>query len=462
MNQTASASNALPTFTHEQIARQLTDDYWVWEGLGRHYFQPDDGRTITVNLNGLTVDGQNLARAALQSWSDLTPLIFTEVSTIADITFDDERTGAITNFTYSGDEMISAEINISTGWVAFYGAGFDTYSMQTYIHEIGHALGLGHAGFYDGNGRYADDAHYANDSWQVSLMSYFSQVNNTTVDADLAYAVTPMIADLLAIEDLYGPANINMGPTVYGANTNVGGYMGELFNEFFEPGWRVPEFSFTIKDTGGRDTVDFSYEIANQRIDLNPGGISDVGGLIGNMVIATDTMIERAYSGRGNDMLMGNDAANLLTGGIGNDTLIGGKLRDFLDGGQGNDVLGGNGGPDNLKGRGGNDRLAGGYGDDTLSGQGGNDTMAGGAGADRFDFNFGNDVILDFEDDVDTLWLDDRFWSGTLTVTEVLDAYIDTAATTANSVLFRFDSGESLRIEGIGDESLLIDDISFF
>ncbi len=462
MNETSSASNALPTLTNEQIARHLTDDFWDWEEVGRHYFQPADGRTITVNLDGLTEDGRTLARAALQSWADVSPLVFVEVSTIADINFDDEANGAITNFTYSGDQMLSADINISTGWVAFYGTGYDTYSMQTYIHEIGHALGLGHAGFYDGDARYGNDAHYANDSWQVSLMSYFSQTNNTAIDADLAYAVTPMIADLLAIEDLYGPVNVNLGPTIYGANSNVGGYMEELFNTFFDPGWRVPEFSFTIKDTGGRDTLDFSNELADQRLDLRPGGISDVGGIIGNMVIAEDTLIEWAYGGRGDDLIIGNIQANKLVGDEGNDVITGGQLRDFLDGGPGNDVLTGNGGPDNLKGRGGNDRLNGGYGDDIISGQGGNDIMEGGPGADRFDFNFGTDIILDFEDDVDTLWLDDRFWSGTLNVAEVLEAYINDAETTANSVTFRFDSGESLRIEGIGDETLLLDDIVFF
>ncbi len=35
---------------------------------------------------------------------------------------------------------------------------------------------------------------------------------------------------------------------------------------------------------------------------------SDVNGLIGNMTIMRDTVIENAYSGSGNDELIGNDA----------------------------------------------------------------------------------------------------------------------------------------------------------
>ena len=462
MSDTGSASNTLPTFTYQQITQILTDDYWVYDDAERHYFQPADGSTVTVNLVGLTADGQTLARAALDVWAGLTPLVFVETTDPADITFTDDSNGAITFFTYSGSQQISAEIDISTQWLARYGTGFDTYSMQTYLHEIGHALGLGHAGFYDGGGTYANDAHYANDSWQVSLMSYFDQTSNTAINASFAYAVTPMIADLLAIEDLYGPVDVNKGATIYGANSNVGGYLEDLFAEVFEPGFLLPDFAFTIKDTGGRDTLDFRWETADQFIDMNPEGISNVGGLVGNMVIAVDTQIEWAIVGRGDDEVIGNAAGNQIRGNAGNDRLIGGQRSDFLDGGSGNDTLSGNGGNDNLKGRGGNDRLFGGDGDDTLSGQSGNDIMDGGNGSDRFEFNFGDDVIRDFTDDVDTLALDDALWTGTLSVAQVLDSYIDDTEATATSVFFRFDTGDTLRVEGINNDALLLDDIVFF
>ena len=61
-------------------------------------------------------------------------------------------------------------------------------------------------------------------------MAYFAQPDNPHINASYAIPVAPMIADIIAIHDLYGtPVNINSGNTVYGANSNVGGYLGELF-----------------------------------------------------------------------------------------------------------------------------------------------------------------------------------------------------------------------------------------
>ena len=57
--------------------------------------------------------------------------------------------------------------------------GLNTYAFQTYIHEIGHALGLGHPGNYNGEARYPNDAEFQNDSWAMSIMSYFGQTENT-------------------------------------------------------------------------------------------------------------------------------------------------------------------------------------------------------------------------------------------------------------------------------------------
>ena len=48
--------------------------------------------------------------------------------------------------------IASATVNVSTDWVTTDGGandgktGIDSYAYQTYIHEIGHALGLGHQG----------------------------------------------------------------------------------------------------------------------------------------------------------------------------------------------------------------------------------------------------------------------------------------------------------------------------
>jgi len=49
--------------------------------------------------------------------------------------------------------------------------------------------------------------------------------------------------------------------------------------------------------------------------------------------------IENAVGGSGNDLLVGNEAANTLKGGAGNDRLYGAGGADILWGGKGNDVF---------------------------------------------------------------------------------------------------------------------------
>ena len=97
--------------------------------------------------------------------------------------------------------------------------------------------------------------------------------------------------------------------------------------------------ALTLYDTGGTDMLDLRTDRDDQRIDLRPEGISDVYGLTGNLVIAQDVMIENAIAGFGNDVVIGNSAANRLEGRAGDDILEGGADADTLDGGPGNDTV---------------------------------------------------------------------------------------------------------------------------
>ena len=164
---------------------------------------------------------------------------------------------------------------------------------------------------------------------QASVMSYFTQTDNPLIHADYAEPVTPMIADITAIQRLYGaPVNIRSGDTTYGSNSNVGGYLGEFFavltgEKSDSAIYDNRPFALTIWDTGGVDTIDFRTDSEDQRINLLVEGISDVFGLTGNLVIARDTVIEHYVAGSGNDRVVGNDIANRLWGGEGRDTLQG-------------------------------------------------------------------------------------------------------------------------------------------
>ena len=120
------------------------------------------------------------------------------------------------------------------------------------------------------------------------------------------------------------------GDTVYGFNSNA----GAVFN--FGNYTSAP--ALTIYDSGGNDTLDCSGYSAAQTIDLHAGAFSSVGGLVNNIGIALNAIIEKAIGGSGNDTLIANDSGCTLSGGGGNDTLIGGAGNDRLIGGSGVDA----------------------------------------------------------------------------------------------------------------------------
>jgi hypothetical protein len=317
-----------PLANLDTIAAYLTTGYW---GGDAHHFNVTQGGTITVNISTLNAAEQNLARSALQEWTDIIGVTFKEVTTGGQITFDhtEDPKGPIaaTDANWSNGIISSAHVHISTSWVNNYGAGLNTYSFQTYIHEIGHALGLGHAGDYNNTATYLTDALFENDAWSTSIMSYFDQQENTFF-ANQGFsrdiAATPMEAEILAVQSLYGlSTTTRTGDTTYGYNSNAGG----VFNASV-----YPRVTYTIFDSGGKDTLDFSGTVASQLINLNPETFSNVNGFTGNLSIARGTVIENAIGGNGADTIIGNAADNVLSGHLGSDTLTGGAGADtFLD-----------------------------------------------------------------------------------------------------------------------------------
>jgi serralysin len=396
---TLSWAPPLPTYTMDQVASYLASGYWADTGRSWHAFA---GGTITYNITNLTADGQRLAEEAFHAWAGVTGLNFVATTGAAQISFDDNQSGAYANYVSSGNVTQSATVNVDTGWLSTYGTGRNSYSLQTYIHEIGHTLGLGHAGNYNGSAGWSatigGDNHFLNDSWQATIMSYFDQDQNASVNASHAFVVGPMLADIIAIQSLYGvPTNVRAGNTTYGFNSN------SIAEHDFSQYTQGDMVAFGIFDSGGTDTIDTSGFSAAQLIDLRPGTYSNIGGEVGNIGIAFNTVIENATGGSGSDQIIGNVTHNVLMGGAGADFIYGGEGWDTIWGNSSTAIGGFTDGGDTLYGEGGNDLIYGNQGFDFVSGGSGSDTIYGGLDGDTI---WGNDpnAVGAFPDGSDTIY----------------------------------------------------------
>ncbi|WP_161855923.1 M10 family metallopeptidase C-terminal domain-containing protein [Bradyrhizobium sp. CCBAU 051011] len=332
---TVVTSAAKPVASIATLADYLVNGFWQYNSTIAHHWASS---TITYNFSALNSAEKFLAQSALQAWSEVANVTFVQTTGAANITFSNSGTmQAYASGTWNGSGAItSMNIVISSDWVTTDGGandgktGIDSYAYQTYIHEVGHALGLGHQGPYNGSASYATNATYANDTWQYSIMSYFSEPNYS--GSSYRYVVTPQMADIYAMASIYGAATTTRtGDTVYGFNSNA----GAVFN--FSAYSSAP--ALTIYDSGGNDTLDCSGYSAAQTIDLHSGAFSSVGGLVNNIGIALNATIEKAIGGSGNDKLTASDTGCTLSGGGGSDTLIGGAGNDKLIGGIGVDTM---------------------------------------------------------------------------------------------------------------------------
>ena len=435
-----------PSLTRDQAGARITSPHLKWtpdaDGVTRVTFAFRNSFDGGLNYDFARFIPIQMTKTmeSLTAWSDVANIEFTRVGSglSGNGAYSDDATMLFANFTNkiqglggygyypanrafsstSGDAWFYADPRIASLGDEVISSYFSYLSYVPHLisHEIGHILGLSHPGSYDvTSGRtstYADDATYFEDTRQYTIMSYFDASNSgAKVPGD---SQGPLIDDIVAIQSLYG-ANIKtrVGDTVYGFHSTAD---RDWFSASDAKGARA--VMFCVWDADGIDSFDFSGYDNDQKIDLNAGQFSNIGGWIGNVSIAPNVVIENAIGGSGNDVLKGNDAQNRLIGGAGNDSLIAGAGNDLLIGGLGDDLLDGGSGNDtadygdaasavtvaltllqaqNTGGAGtdiltGIENLSGSVYDDVLTGDGGGNRLWGGAGNDTLDGGAGTDT----------------------------------------------------------------------
>jgi Ca2+-binding RTX toxin-like protein len=361
------------------------------------------------------------AMAAFGLYEDFIDVTFNKVSSKADADF---KLVAANNLGYLGyfnppgtyKEGVGAFATDGTGWNNNGGLEQGGYGFVTLIHEFGHAMGLAHPQDRGGTSpkmhgvtnTYGDYGDFDLNQGVFTTMSYNDGWENgpdgTSPSNKYGWQGSMMALDIALLQQKYG-ANTSFakGSTTYKLpDTNSAG-----------------TFYAAIWDTGGKDTISNQGSSGDAMIDLraatlnyeNGGGgfISYVKGIYGGFTIANGVKIENATGGAGNDTLIGNGAKNLLKG---------------------------NNGSDVLKGK---------AGADTLVGNRGNDKLKGNAGNDNFVFknNFNKDKVLDFQDNKDTIRLDDNLWNGTKSVNKVLSQF---GTQNGSDFVFDFGDGDILTI----------------
>jgi len=249
-----------------------------------------------------------------------------------------------TSFGYTGGEL---DIVLNTAGFGSSDTSLSTSSWggHALMHEIGHSLGLSHPHSAIVNGtavltqnfsattqvgfsQLGFSIHSAADMNKeyFTIMSYDDEKPVSGLDT---YAQTPMILDVIALQDAYGAG---LGTSTLGNDVITPGSLGSVsaYRTYF--------------DTGGIDQINLVNYSGGAYLHM---GTSILGAshLVGVSMSMADYQLmssgssptslrwfygeyENAVGSSGNDLIIGNTLNNVITGGAGNDTIDGGGGLD--------------------------------------------------------------------------------------------------------------------------------------
>jgi len=211
----------------------------------------------------------------------------------------------------------------------------DDFGLDVLVHELCHTLGIAHP-FESGHGTTAldgvlSDSHPGTNQLNTSYWTVMSYGNVRPDVIPVSITSPPMSTfDIAALQALYGENQTTASS---------------------DSSYSSPPSMTAIWDADGNDLIDFSAAIEACVIDLRDApldGSADSGGYLsysqtgefaGGYLIAQGSAIERASSGSGDDVIVGNDLDNMLASGSGSDTLTAGRGADQVNAGDGDDSI---------------------------------------------------------------------------------------------------------------------------
>ena len=366
-------------FTQAWAQQALTFSFPGQTGWGYAAGEPFD------NFAALNTAQQDTARAIFGQISSFTNLTLSELS-------GTEAQQAVLRFGLTNDTETAHAYLPETDAVGgdswyrndgtYAAPAKGNYAWFTFLHEIGHALGLTHP--HDGDA--VGGVMPLGRDWMAwTVMSYRSGWNTSFgyANEDWSFAQTYMPQDIAALQYIYG-ANFshNSGASTYRWNQQT----GELSINGVGQGAPGANTVFqTIWDGGGTDSYDLSNHTGvDLAINLLPGGWSSFGAAqlpdLGNGNPFGSVANAWQFQGDGRSLI-----ENAI-GSAGNDTFWANAAINHLSGGAGNDVFYAQGGGDTLLGE---------AGDDTFHAVGGGNILNGGTGSDTYYLTDAGEVVIE-------------------------------------------------------------------